>query len=70
MMEVTKKERGHRAVRDEVTRPTLRPVLLHYYAIARHGQDDLRLLHVPLGFDEKALVTFSQNLQRRSGDLG
>jgi hypothetical protein len=58
MMEVIKKERGHRAVRDEVTRPTLRPVLLHY-AIARHGQDGLRLLHVPLGFDEAALVAFS-----------
>jgi hypothetical protein len=58
MMEVTKKERGHRAVRDEVKRPTLRPVLLHY-AIAWHGQDGLRLLHVPLGFDEEALVAFS-----------
>ena len=57
MMEVTTKERGHRAVRDKVTRPTLRPVPL-YYAIARHGQDGLRLLHVPLGFDEEALVAF------------
>ena len=57
-MEVTKKERGHRAARDEVTRRTLRPVLLHY-AIARHGQDGLRLLHVPLEFDEEALVAFS-----------
>jgi hypothetical protein len=56
-MEVTTKERGHRAVRDKVTRPTLRPVPL-YYAIARHGQDGLRLLHVPLGFDEEALVAF------------
>jgi hypothetical protein len=58
MMEVTKKERGHRAARDEVTRRTLCPVLLHY-AIARHGQDGLRLLHVPLEFDEEALVAFS-----------
>ena len=58
MLEVTKKERGHRAVRDEVTRSTLRPVLLHY-AIAQHGQDGLRLLHVPLEFGEKALVAFS-----------
>src|SRR5215212_6866339 len=57
MMEVTTKERGHRAVRDKVTRPTLRPVPL-YYAIAQHGQDGLRLLHVPLGFDEEALVAF------------
>ena len=57
-MEVTKIERGHPAARDEVTRRTLRPVLLHY-AIARHGQDGLRLLHVPLEFDEEALVAFS-----------
>ena len=57
MMEVTTTERGHRAVRDKVTRPTLRPVPL-YYAIARHGQDGLRLLPVPLGFDEEALVAF------------
>jgi hypothetical protein len=33
-------------------------VLLHY-AIARPGEDGLRLLHIPLGFDEEALVVFS-----------
>src|SRR5215203_4802577 len=57
-MKVTKKERGYVAPRDEVRRPALRPVLLHY-AIARHGNDGLRLLHIPLGFDEEALVVFS-----------
>lgn len=58
-MEVTKKEHGYVAPRDEVRRPALRPVLLHY-AIARHGEDGLlRLLHVPLGFNEEALVVFS-----------
>ena len=54
----TEKDRGHRAAHDEVTRPALRPVLL-YYAIARHRVDGLRLLHVPLGFGEEALVVFS-----------
>ena len=57
-MKVTKKERGYVAQRDEVKRPALRPVLLHY-AIARHGNDGLRLLHIPLGFNEEALVVFS-----------
>ena len=57
-MKVTKKERGYVAPRDEVRRPALRPVLLHY-AIARHGNDGLRLLHIPLGFNEEALVVFS-----------
>ena len=55
---VTEKDHGHRAAHDEVTRPALRPVLLRY-AIARHGDDGLRLLHVPLGFGEEALVVFS-----------
>jgi hypothetical protein len=58
MVQVTEKDLGHRAAHDEVRPPTLRPVLLHY-AIARHGEDGLRLLHVPLGFDEEALVVFS-----------
>jgi hypothetical protein len=57
-MKVTKKERGYVAPRDEVRRPALRPVLLHY-AIASHGDHGLRLLHIPLGFDEEALVVFS-----------
>lgn len=58
MVEVAKKDRGHRAAYDEATRPTLCPVLLHY-AIARYGDDGLRLLHVPLGFGEEAMVVFS-----------
>jgi hypothetical protein len=57
-MEATKKVRGRSAARDEVARPALRPVILHH-AIARHGNDGLRLLHVPLGFGEEALVVFS-----------
>jgi hypothetical protein len=57
-MEVTKKERGATSPRDEIRRPALRPVLLHY-AIARHRNGGLRLLHIPLGFNEEALVVFS-----------
>src|SRR3712207_4517011 len=59
MMEIIKQEdSGYVATGAEVKRPALRPVLLHY-AIARHGDHGLRLLHVPLGFDEEALVVFS-----------
>jgi hypothetical protein len=58
MVKVAKKDRGHHAARDEVTHPALRTVPL-YYAIARHGDDGLKLLHVPLGFGEEALVVFS-----------
>jgi len=54
----TEKDHGHLASHDEAIRTTLRPVLLHY-AIARHGNDGLRLLHIPLGFGERALVMFS-----------
>lgn len=36
----------------------LRPVFL-YYALAQHRDNRLQLLHVPLGFDEEALVLFS-----------
>jgi hypothetical protein len=57
-VEVGKKVRGHRAAHDALTRPAIHPVLLHY-AIARHGDDGLSLLHVPLGFGEEALVVFS-----------
>jgi hypothetical protein len=61
MTEITEKDRGYRAAPDEVRPPApLRPVLLHY-AIARHGEDGLRLLHIPLGFDEEALVVFSSS---------
>jgi hypothetical protein len=58
MIEVIKRERGHVMKHEEVRRPALRPVLLHY-AIARHGDSGLRLLHVSLGFGEEALVVFS-----------
>ncbi len=58
MMEIIKQDSGYDATRDGVRRPALRPVLLHY-AIARHGDHGLRLLHIPLGFDEEALVVFS-----------
>jgi hypothetical protein len=54
----TEKDRGHRATHEEATRTALHPVLLHY-AIAQYGSNGLRLLHVPLGFDEEALVVFS-----------
>ena len=57
-MEVAKKHRGHRAARGEVPGAALRAVLL-CYAIARPENDGLRLLHVPLGFGEEALVVFS-----------
>ena len=57
-MEVTEKVRGRSPARGQVARPALRPVILHH-AIARHGKDGLRLLHVPLGFGEEALVVFS-----------
>jgi hypothetical protein len=60
MTEVTEKGRGHCAAPDEGRPPALRSVLLHY-AIARHGEDGLRLLHLPLGFDEEALVIFSSS---------
>ena len=60
MTEITEKDRGYRAAPDEVRPPALRPVLLHY-ATVRHGEDGLRLLHVPLGFDEEALVVFSSS---------
>jgi hypothetical protein len=57
-MESTKEDRGFVATGIEVKRPALRPVLLHY-AIARHGEHGLRLLHISLGFNEEALVVFS-----------
>ena len=57
-LEVTKKERRHVAAHGEARLPAQRPVLLHY-AIARHGLDGLRLLHIPLGLGEEALLVFS-----------
>lgn len=58
MPEVAKKGRGHHAARGEVPSAALRSVLL-CYAIARAENDGLRLLHIPLGFGEEALVVFS-----------
>ncbi len=58
MAKATEQDRGHLTEQYEVTCPALGPVLLHY-AIARHGDHSLRLLHVPLGFGEEALVVFS-----------
>ena len=58
MAKATNKDRGHHAVHHEATRTTIYPVHLHY-AIARHGNDGPRLLHIPLGFGEEALVVFS-----------
>src|SRR5215204_5251975 len=58
MSETTKKEHAPRIALDTVRRRGLCSVLLHY-AIAQHEYSGLRLLHVPLGFDEEALVVFS-----------
>jgi hypothetical protein len=58
MAEVTKEESVHRTAPDAARRSALYPVLLHY-AIAEHGYNGLRLLRVPLGFDEEALAVFS-----------
>ena len=58
MSETTKKEHAPRIAPDTLRRRGLCSVLLHY-AIARHGYNGLRLLHVPLGFDEEALLVFS-----------
>jgi hypothetical protein len=62
MVEATKSD-GRHYVTSYVTsdvngRRALRPVLL-LYAIARNGDNRLRLLHVPLGFRQEALVVFS-----------
>src|SRR5215208_4782992 len=58
MLEATKADSRLRAATDVVGSRMLRPVLL-LYAIARHGDNRLRLLHVPLGFGQEALVVFS-----------
>ena len=60
MVEATKtKEDGRpRAATDMTGSRTIRPVLL-LYAIAHSGENRLRLLHVPLGFSQEALVVFS-----------
>jgi len=54
----TEKDLVRRTEQHEATRPALEPVQLHY-ALASHGEHGLRLLHVPLGFGEEALVVFS-----------
>ncbi len=58
MTQVMKKHRVHRAASGAGGRSALRSVLLHY-AIAQRENNSLRLLHVPLGFGEEALVLFS-----------
>ncbi len=58
MTEAKKKDNEYYAVPNAAGRRALRPVLLHY-AIAQDGADGLKLLHVPLGLDEEALVVFS-----------
>ncbi len=58
MSEAIKKEHVHRVAPDTARRRGLCSVLLHY-GVARHGHNGLSLLHVPLGFDEEALVVFS-----------
>jgi len=65
MSEATKKEHAPRVAPDMARRRGLCSVLLHY-AIARQGYNGLSLFHVPLGFDEEALVVFSswQAVQR------
>jgi hypothetical protein len=55
---VLRKDRGCRAALDAAGYRTLRPALVHY-VIARRAGNGLRLLHVPLGFGEEALVLFS-----------
>ena len=57
-MEAINSERGHLTAHNEARHSALRPVLL-YYAIASSGDDALRLLHVPLGYGEEALILFS-----------
>ena len=58
MAEATSKDLGHHAAPDAAGHRPLHSGLLHY-AIARHGNNGLTLLHVPLGFGEEALVLFS-----------
>ena len=58
MTEAKKKDSEYHTVPDAAGRRALRPVLLHY-AIAQDGADGPKLLHVPLGLDEEALVVFS-----------
>src|SRR5215208_5117630 len=58
MVEDTKADGRLRAATDVAGSRVLRPVLL-LYAIARQGDNRLRLLHVPLGFGQEALVVFS-----------
>src|SRR4051794_34694334 len=59
MVEATTKEDGrHCVTTDVVGSHALHPVLL-LYAIAHNVDNRLRLLHVPLGFGQEALVVFS-----------
>ncbi len=58
MAEATSKDREHLVAPDAAGHRPLRPVLLHY-AIARHEDKGLMLLHMPLRLGEEALVLFS-----------
>ena len=64
MAETKKKDSGHHTAHDAAGRRTLRPVLLRY-AIAQSGYEGLKLLHVPLGLDEEALVFSSWETAQR-----
>jgi hypothetical protein len=59
MVEVTKKERKPSTGPSEVRRRAFVHPVRFQYAIARHTEGSLRLLHIPLGFDEEALLVFS-----------
>ena len=56
--ETKKEHRGHHTALDAAEQRGLRPVLSKY-AIAQYENKGLRLLSVPLGFSEEALLVFS-----------
>ena len=58
MAETKKEYSSYHTALDASGRRALRPVLLQY-AIAQYGNKGLRLLSVPLGFSEEALLVFS-----------
>ena len=58
MTEAKKKDSEYHTVPNAAGLRAPRPVLLHH-AITQDGADGPKLLHVPLGLDEEALVVFS-----------
>ena len=58
MAETNKEYSSHRTALDAAGRRALHPTLVQY-AIAQYGNKGLRLLSVPLGFREEALLVFS-----------